>query len=265
MSFQINLDPFSTIPYFTLQEHSRRYPGPGKFDELMHNLEDSLRDFIKISSEYRFYLISKSAKEGFITDGRITFLDNPYKGTVELLSGKGLSTGKDIIDISYSFPQCATQDLSSFEMVICDPAASLGVPGNFLFVFSKDDAIDASLIQELKQVSDLEKEIYVLSGVLDDLIEKQTETLLRESNYKAAVLYQLIDSHPALSSRVSKEIRSKSVITAQCEPQFADRIEMLGYRFYREENGSQTTIAIANYATLSKELIEMFADRVSEL
>ena len=265
MNFRISLDPFSAPPYFTVQEHLYKYSGVEEVEEKLKSAEKRLREFLSLDSSYQFSIIPKADKDRWLQEsGTMVMLDNPFEGTNELLSNSASFTGEEILDISYSFPQLTLQDLSSFKVIVCDASASLGIPVGFVFVFSKNTGMGLYPFQQEQQEA-FEKDIYILSSVLDDLHEKTIEVLMRESNYKSAVLYQLIDSNPNLTSLVSRESRSKSVITAECESEFADRIEKLGYQMYRREHEGKARISIANYATLSKELIEMFADRISEL
>jgi hypothetical protein len=262
MKFQINLDPVSAAPYFTVQEHLRRFSASANAQANLKRIEESLRQFLSLTSAYNFSIIPVSKKENLLWRlDQVIYVDNPFSGRNELAAHRNLPWEKTTADISFSFPQCMQYDLSGFDAIMCDTSASLGVPAAFLVLFSQDP----KNLQDQQIVTEFSEDIYVLSEVLNDLEEKKMEMLLRESNYKAAVLYQLIDSHQYLNAIVDKESRSKTVIATECEPGFANRIEGLGYRFHRQELAGKARISIANYATQSKELIEMFVDRVSEL
>ena len=105
----------------------------------------------------------------------------------------------------------------------------------------------------------------MLQLVLKDIVEKGMEMLIRESNYKAAVLYQMIESSPYLEPIAPKEKRSKTIITVACDHDFFPKLVKLGFELFVEKGDEKTRISIANYPTHSKELIEMFADRVALL
>jgi len=266
MSFKINLDPFSAAPYFTVQEHLRKYNGQSDLQQELKDIELRLRELLSISSAYQLKIVPVTEKAKLSKEfGFAVLLDNPYSGRNDLLPESASLNERQMVDVSFSFPQNNKIDLTSFKVIICDSNASLGIPNTFLLVFTQISPKEQFPFQELHSFPEFRKDIYVLSGVLEDFIEKDIDVLLRESNYKAAVLYQLIDSNKNLLPIADKEYRSKSVIVAECEQDFAAQINKLGYQIYSQQVEGKTRISIANYATQSKELIEMFADRVAEL
>ena len=171
----------------------------------------------------------------------------------------------DILNLSYYFPQI-TGYFVDFRSIFIHPAASLGIPTKFAFAFSKvDDDKMANLSANVLNGADDQKSIYLMSAVLGDYLEKGWEVLLRESNYKAAVLYQLLEASKNLELIAAKTERSKTMITAVCEPEFLPRILKLGYEVESFLKDGKRVLTIANYPTHSKEAIEMFADRIAAL
>lgn len=262
MSFKINLNPYSAAPYFTVSEHNWRFNGDGDINEDLQQAENHLRSLFNIPDEFKFEILSLGDKEAFCNMfDSVVVGDDPILGIRNSENGRTNTQRNQLLDLSYSFPQVGV-GFSDFQTICIDPNSSLGIPVGFLLVFNRDDSI---LMKSFTAAKESGKDIYVLSQVLKDLIVKGKDMLLRESNYKTAVLYQMIESNSNLESVVDKEIRSKTMISARCESEYLLRIEMLGYDLFSNENGQETSFTIANYATHSKELIEMFADRVSEL
>ena len=82
--------------------------------------------------------------------------------------------------------------------LIIDPNASLGIPSNLFFFFSQKGSGES--MQKFESVPILKNsgQLFVLDKVVSDYVEKGKELLLRESNYKFAVLNQTIENSPHL-------------------------------------------------------------------
>jgi len=107
--------------------------------------------------------------------------------------------------------------------------------------------------------------IYLLAKVAGDMLKKGIGKIRLETEYKAAVLYNLIEQHPRLEAFV-KEVdhRSQTVIVTKTQQPSSEIIQKLlerhlvigsGYGPYKNEH-----IRIANFPTHSREKIEMLAD-----
>ncbi len=112
--------------------------------------------------------------------------------------------------------------------------------------------------------------IYLLGKVAGDMIDKGLDMIVRETNYKAAVLYQMLDEHPLLSPFVKeKSIRSKTVVVADVLGDSQSIIDPLSAKGMVVGTGygsnKSTQIRIANFPTHSKEQIELLADQIALL
>lgn len=111
--------------------------------------------------------------------------------------------------------------------------------------------------------------IYLLSEVSQDMLNKGIDQIRRETEYKAAVMYQALDNHPQMELLVEKEeLRSKTVIVAKTEydnqsiVSFLNDKGMVIGKGYGEAKTNQ--IRIANFPTHSKEQMEKLADLITE-
>lgn len=112
--------------------------------------------------------------------------------------------------------------------------------------------------------------IYLLSKVTADMLEKGMDVIRRESKYKSALLYHTIEQHPLLTPFVEEaSLRSETVAVANTKGSSADIIDALkskglvignGYGAYK---GKQ--IRIASFPTHSKEQIELLVDQLNVL
>lgn len=112
--------------------------------------------------------------------------------------------------------------------------------------------------------------IYLMSKVAGDMLDKGLDMIIRETNYKSAVLYQMLDEHTLLSPFVEdKSIRSKTVVVADVEGEAQSIITPLAKKGMVIGTGygkhSTTQIRIANFPTHSKEQIELLADQIALL
>lgn len=260
MNFRINLKPIPAAPYFTVQEHVRKFSDtPDNIDHLQ-DIDESLKELFNIPIEFDFELIDLSKKGAYKKSfAEIIVKDDPKLG-IDQLAKKSDVCPNTLLDLSYSFPQ-VHDTYADYEAIIIDPIASLGIPVDYFISYTKRHQENKSG----NQIGGMEKEAYLLSNVLNDLSLKGMELLLRESNYKAAVLYQLMESNTNLHPLAVKEYRSKTMFVANCQLDFFSKIEKLGYELSHKTNGKSVTFTITNYPTQSKELIEMFVDRVDAL
>lgn len=112
--------------------------------------------------------------------------------------------------------------------------------------------------------------LYLLSKVSEDMLNKGLLQIRREAKYKAAVLYQAMESCDYLSPFVKNEKnRSLTTLVAKSSVPSSAIIEALqkkgivigpGYGKFREGH-----IRIANFPTHSKEHVEMIADLLTAM
>lgn len=263
MKFKINLNPHPGEPYFTVREHKTKFDSIMTATELVNEVVQGIKTLLHIAEDSRFTILTLNQKEQLRKNiNPYVILDDPSSGsriidTEELLSNQGL------IDLSYSLPYIP-KNVSAYDHCLIDPNASLSVPCDCMFLFSNSDAYVVSEGM-VKDTTPKNSDLFVLRGVLHDILDKGLDQNLREANYKAAVLYQLIDSHPEMMASVEKTERSKTCISAICSPEFRSAIQNLGYDFFVSNENDLDRITIANYLTHSKESVEMFADRVAVL
>jgi phosphoserine aminotransferase len=110
--------------------------------------------------------------------------------------------------------------------------------------------------------------IYLLGKVAGDMLQKGVDTIRRESKYKAALLYNLFETHPQLAPFVKEKThRSLTVGIAEVDGGSANLIKTLadsgmvtgtGYGDFKNSH-----IRIANFPTHSKEQMEMLVDKIS--
>lgn len=110
--------------------------------------------------------------------------------------------------------------------------------------------------------------IYLLSKILDDFINTGLPMIRRDANYKAALIYHLLDNHSVLKPFVNlAECRSKTVVTAKTSMPSNELFAYLakkklilgtGYGEYKFKH-----LRIANYPLHSKEQFEMLVDLIN--
>lgn len=264
MKFKIDLNPYPGAPYFTVQEHLRTSTKDiGNTKENIHNAEQNLRTLYEIPSEHGFYTIPLSQKNSFVNEFRSVLVkDNPDLGTDAFASNSSIDQNSELLDLSFSFPQLSEKAFD-YAAIMIDPNASLGIPAIFFMVFSRVDFKFANKFQLDISNPEIDKDAFVIKKVLDDYVQKGIEVLIRESNYKAAVLNQLIERSSHLNPVAEKANRSKTVLVAESTPFLFEKIAKMGYDAKSRITEDRIEITIANYPTHSKELIEMFSDRVA--
>lgn len=107
--------------------------------------------------------------------------------------------------------------------------------------------------------------IYLLAKVIQDMLRRGIDVIRRETDYKATLLYQTLESHPLLRPFVKeKSWQSKTVIVAHC----GEHTERLT-KFLIEKGmqpgdgygaGKKTQLRFANFPTHSKEQFELLVD-----
>lgn len=112
--------------------------------------------------------------------------------------------------------------------------------------------------------------IYLLSKVVDDFLTRGINTIRKETEYKAAILYQALQGHEVLSPFVKEpNVQSKTVIVAQC----GDRTEKINE--YLKSLGlhagegygvlKKMQLRFANFPAHSKEQFELLVDSIEKL
>lgn len=107
--------------------------------------------------------------------------------------------------------------------------------------------------------------IYLLAKVTGNMLDRGIENIRRETNYKAALLYHFLDSHPVIKPFVKDTaIRSKTVIVADCGDHVANITRLLKERGMQPGDGygqfRGTQLRFANFPTHSKEQYELLVD-----
>jgi phosphoserine aminotransferase len=107
--------------------------------------------------------------------------------------------------------------------------------------------------------------IYLLGKVIQDMLRRGITAIRRETEYKAAILYQELENHSSLRPFVKeKDLQSKTVIVADCG-EHTDRVAKV-----LQENGlfpgdgyggfKKSQLRFANFPTHSKEQFELLVD-----
>ena len=110
--------------------------------------------------------------------------------------------------------------------------------------------------------------IYLLGKVIQDFLIKGAQSIRKETEYKAAILYQTLDDHPLLkSSVIDKNDRSKTVIVAETG-QHTERLTfyLQGKGFFPGEGYGEfkkSQLRFANFPAHSKEQFEGLVDALA--
>lgn len=111
--------------------------------------------------------------------------------------------------------------------------------------------------------------IYLLNQVVKDFLRRGVQTIRRETEYKAAILYQALEQNPLLSPFVKdKKFQSKTVIVADCQThteRLTKHLQSKGL-FPGDGYGSnkKTQLRFANFPAHSKEQFEYLVDSIAE-
>jgi phosphoserine aminotransferase len=109
--------------------------------------------------------------------------------------------------------------------------------------------------------------IYVLDKVIQDMLRRGITAIRRETEYKAAILYQALAQHPVLKPFVSNEKdRSRTVIVAECGQSLTHLVKFLNARGMMPGEGygklKSHQLRFANFPTHSKEQFELLVDSI---
>lgn len=110
--------------------------------------------------------------------------------------------------------------------------------------------------------------IFLLSRVTADMLEKGLDIIRREANYKASLLNHLVENHPKLDHFVAdRALRSKTVTVANTSENANDILEKLSQKGFVLGNGygiyKGKQIRIASFPTHSKEQMELLVDVIN--
>ena len=110
--------------------------------------------------------------------------------------------------------------------------------------------------------------IYLLGQVVADFLRRGIDTIRRETEYKAAVLYNALDNHSVIKPFVKdKNFRSKTVIVADCHEHTPDLAAFLSSKGLDAGDGygpaRKTQLRFANFPAHSKEQYELLVDSLS--
>ena len=111
--------------------------------------------------------------------------------------------------------------------------------------------------------------IYLLGKVIGDFLRRGLTIIRRETEYKAAVLYGVLDQHPKVKPFVTNTInRSPTVITVSCPgvlQELSAALESQGLQPGEGYGASKSSqLRFANFPAHSKEVYEMLADKLSQ-
>ena len=111
--------------------------------------------------------------------------------------------------------------------------------------------------------------IFLLSRVLDDMMKIGKEKIIRETNYKSALLYDTIKNHNLLSEYIKDQtIQSKTVVVSNTKKEseyFIENLKNKNLIIGKGYGSAQNQIRIANFPAHSKESIELLCDELTKL
>jgi phosphoserine aminotransferase len=112
--------------------------------------------------------------------------------------------------------------------------------------------------------------LYLLGQVIQDLLRRGLGIIRKETEYKAAILYNALNHHKVISPFVKNEkFQSKTVVVADCGPATSlihEKLRIIGLipgDGYGEFKNSQ--LRFANFPTHSKEQVELLVDTLSAM
>lgn len=111
--------------------------------------------------------------------------------------------------------------------------------------------------------------IYLLAKVVEDMNRRGIQIIRKETEYKAAILYQALDSHPLIKPFVKQHSdRSKTVVVADCGEYTEKLTEHLIKKGMLPGDGygaqKKTQLRFANFPAHSKEQYELLVDSIAE-
>lgn len=110
--------------------------------------------------------------------------------------------------------------------------------------------------------------IFLLSRVVTDLLARGIDNIRRETDYKAALLYQVLSQHSHLQPFVTEKAwRSKTVIVANTGQHTADLALYLAKNGFLAGDGygqlKKSQLRFANFPAHSREQFELLADLIT--
>ncbi len=111
--------------------------------------------------------------------------------------------------------------------------------------------------------------IYLLGQIVEDLIRRGITNIRKETEYKAAILYQTLNQHPLLNAFVKDvALQSKTVIVADTGEYTEKVTNALLAKGMQPGDGygsnKKTQLRFANFPTHSKEQFELLVDTLNE-
>ncbi len=112
--------------------------------------------------------------------------------------------------------------------------------------------------------------IYLLNKVVQDMLRVGIDKIRQETEYKAAILYHALESHPHLAPFVQeKQFQSKTVIVADCKEYVGPVTQRLLHHNLLPGEGygefKKTQLRFANFPTHSREQFELLVDVLGEV
>jgi len=112
--------------------------------------------------------------------------------------------------------------------------------------------------------------IYLLGKVVEDFLRRGIHSIRKETEYKAAILYQVLSNHPLASAFVpDPALQSKTVIVAQTGEHTKRVTEFLLKSGLHAGDGygekKQEQLRFANFPAHSKEQFELLVDELEKL
>jgi phosphoserine aminotransferase len=110
--------------------------------------------------------------------------------------------------------------------------------------------------------------IYLLGKVVQDMLRRGINTIRKETEYKAAILYQALQQHKLIQTFVKDEsLQSKTVIVADCGEHTPKLTNYLIEKGMQPGDGygasKKTQLRFANFPTHSKEQYELLVDSLN--
>lgn len=111
--------------------------------------------------------------------------------------------------------------------------------------------------------------IYLLGQVVEDFVRRGIKSIRKETEYKAAILYQALNQHTVLKPFVKDTaLQSKTVIVADCGEHTEKVAKALLVKGMQPGDGyganKKTQLRFANFPTHSKEQFELLVDTLGE-
>jgi phosphoserine aminotransferase len=111
--------------------------------------------------------------------------------------------------------------------------------------------------------------IFLLGKVIGDFLRRGVEVIRKETEYKAAILYRALESHPGIAPFVKeKQFRSRTVIVADCGEHTEKLAAFLAAKGLHAGDGygpsRKTQLRFANFPAHSKEQFELLVDSLQE-